>query len=212
MRKQKKPLSLGGAIAIICCVFLLPFLIAGSDVDDTATKPTIGPDATITVSLQATATPLPTEEPLYSHKPGIAGSNAYDLTIGAEDNGLSVGKRQTTNDGYSWLITGSSYYGSYTVSIETNKKYEIHRAVFAHAGKDATFFPWAVTLPFDATDVEGATAWVKACQKASRADTFTTGDAVWTYKPHENGKHGGVLTLTVDTFDAYSNYLLDQLE
>jgi len=148
----------------------------------------------------------------FDHKPGIAGSNAYDLTIGAEDNGLAVGKRQATGDGYSWLITGSSYYGSYTIAIETNKQYEIHRAVFSHAGADATFFPWAVTLPFDEADIEGATVWVKACQKASHADAFTTGDAVWTYKPHENGTHGGVLTLTVDAFEEYSLYLLDQLE
>ena len=84
--------------------------------------------------------------------------------------------------------------------------------MFAHAGKDATFFPWAVALPFESADIDGATAWVKACQKAGRADTFTAGDAVWTYKPHENGKRGGVLTLTVDSFDAYGLYLLEQLE
>lgn len=148
----------------------------------------------------------------FDHKPGIAGSNAYDLTIGAEDSGLTVGKRQVTSDGYSWLITGSSLYGSYTISVETNKQYEIHRAVFSHAGNDVTFFPWAVTLPFEAADIDGVTAWVNACQKASRLDTLITGDAVWTYKPHDNGQHGGVLTLTVDTFEEYSLYLLDQIE
>lgn len=151
------------------------------------------------------------EKRFFDHKPGIAGSNAYDLTIGAEENGLTVGKRQQTTDGYSWLISGTTYYGSYTISIETNKQYEIHRATFAHAGNDATFFPWAVTLPFDAADIEGATAWVKACQKADQEATFVAGDAVWTYIPHENGQHGGVLTLTVDMFEEYSRYLLNQL-
>lgn len=148
----------------------------------------------------------------FDHKPGIVGSNAYDLTIGAEDNGLTVGKRQATNDGYTWYITGTTYYGSYTISIETNKQYEIHRAMFSHAGNDATFFPWAVTLPFDAADIEGASAWVKACQKADKADSYTVGDAVWTFKPHENGRQGGVLTLAVDSFEAYSLYLIDQLD
>lgn len=148
----------------------------------------------------------------FDHKPGIAGSNAYDLTISAEAYDLTVGKRQATSDGYSWFITGSSCYGSYTITIETNKAYEIHRAVFSHAGLDATFFPWAVTLPIAAADIEGATAWAKACQKSSRVDTFTTGDAVWTYKPYENGQRGGVLTLTVDTYEEYGLYLIDQLE
>lgn len=162
--------------------------------------------------VRAAATTHEVRKITFDHKTGIAGSNAYDLTIGAKDNNLTVGTRQATSDGYSWLITGSSYYGNYTISIETNKQYEIHRAVFSHAGIDATFFPWAVTLPFDAADIEGATAWVKTCQKNSRADTFTTGDAVWTYNPHMDGKNGGVLTLTVDSFESYGLYLLEQLE
>lgn len=161
---------------------------------------------------EVAATSRPVDRRSFDHKPGIAGSNAYDLTIGAEDNGLTVGKRQATSDGYTWYITGTTYYGSYTISIETNKQYEIHRAMFSHAGNDATFFPWAVTLPFDAADIEGASAWVKACQKADKADSYTVGDAIWTFKPHENGRQGGVLTLTVDSFEAYGLYLLDQLD
>lgn len=161
---------------------------------------------------QAAESTAPAKGMSFDHKPGIKGSNAYDLTIGAKDNGMTVGKRLQTSDGYSWMIDGLSAYGTYTITIEANKQYEIHRAVFAHAGKDATFFPWAVALPFESADIDGATAWVKACQKAGRADTFTAGDAVWTYKPHENGKRGGVLTLTVDSFDAYGLYLLEQLE
>lgn len=164
------------------------------------------------VSEKSVAKASSIEKCSFDHKPGIAGSNAYDLTIGAEDNGLTVGKRQATNDGYTWYITGTTYYGSYTINIETNKQYEIHRAMFSHAGNDATFFPWAVTLPFDAADIEGASAWVKACQKADKADSYTVGDAVWTFKPHENGRQGGVLTLAVDSFEAYSLYLIDQLD
>lgn len=160
----------------------------------------------MTETKAVTVSPVPTKEVM--KKPGIAGSNAYDLTIGAKDNGLDVGKRMRTSDGYAWTINGSSSYGGYTISIEANDKYELYRVTFAHAGTDKTFFPWAVTIPFDAADIEGATAWIKDCQQNGVEGTFAIGDAVWTYKPHENGR-GGVLWLTVDTFDAYSNYLLD---
>ena len=200
--------------AVSCFVMML---LIGSGADDSSqpdnVKTTTEPRLTVTATQSPTAAPSSAPIPTATifEKPGIAGSNAYDLTIGAEENGLTVGKRQQTTDGYSWLISGTTYYGSYTISIETNKQYEIHRATFAHAGKDATFFPWAVTLPFDAADIEGATAWVKACQKADQEATFVAGDAVWTYIPHENGQHGGVLTLTVDMFEEYSRYLLDQL-
>lgn len=200
--------------AVSCFVMML---LIGSGNDDSSqpdnTTTTTEPQMTVTATQSPTAAPSSAPIPTATifEKPGIAGSNAYDLTIGAQDNGLTVGERQATSDGYSWLITGTTYYGSYTISIETNKQYEIHRATFAHAGTDATFFPWAVTLPFDAADIEGATAWVKACQKSGQEDSYAAGDAVWTYIPHENGQHGGVLTLTVDMFEEYSQYLLDQL-
>lgn len=148
------------------------------------------------------------EEITFDHKPGISGSNAYDLTIGAKDSGLEVGQCVRTFDGYSWTITGFSSYGVYSIVIESNDSYELHRVTFTHTGTDKTFFPWAVTLPFDAADIEGATAWIKECQKNGVEGTFATGDAVWTYKPHDNGR-GGILWLTVDTFDAYSDYLLN---
>lgn len=208
-RGGKIPYSRGGTVLACCIVVVILIGLFRTDGQD-PTPPSASGTVPVATTPVETSTPDPTTTPMV--KPGIKGSNAYDLSIGAKDNGLDVGGRQATSDGYSWLITGSSLYGSYTISVETNKQYEIHRAVFSHAGNDVTFFPWAVTLPFEAADIDGVTAWVNACQKASRSDTLITGDAVWTYKPHDNGQHGGVLTLTVDTFEEYSLYLLDQIE
>lgn len=216
---ESKDKKSGGCLRPVLAGFLgflvFTMLLSGGDRNkDESAKNTAAPSRAVSTE-KVTATPKPTNTPESTAetmpKPGIKGSNAYDLTIGAEENGLAVGKRQQTSDGYSWFIDGMSSYGSYTITIDANKKYEIHRVIFAHAGNDATFFPWAVTLPFESADTNAAAAWVKACQTDDKADTFTVGDAVWTYKPHENGQHGGVLTLTVDTFDAYGLYLLDQI-
>lgn len=144
-------------------------------------------------------------------KPGIDGSNAYSITTAVKDLGFTVGKRQSTSDGFSWMITGISSYGSYTISLDTNKQYEIHQAIFAHAGEDSAFFPWAATLPFDQADVDETVAWIKSCQTERRAGELVTGDAIWRYQPHTNGQSGGTLTITDEAAESYSDYQLGQL-
>ena len=151
------------------------------------------------------------EKQTFDHKPGIIGSNAYDLTVGASDTGfLDVGKRMSITDGYTWTITGTSSYGFYSIYIDANEKYELHRVVFTLVGKDTTFFPWAVTIPFESNDIERATSWVKDCQSNKIEGQLILGDAVWDYKPSVNGD-GGTLTLSVDTCDAYTDYILDMM-
>ena len=147
----------------------------------------------------------------FSRRPGVDGSNAYDIINTLEALGFTVGGRQVTSDGYLWTCTGVSSYGSYAIAVDANMFYEIHQATITHAGNDVIFLPWAATLPFDQADVDETVAWIKSCQTELRAGELVTGDAIWRFQPHTNGQSGGTLTITDEAAEAYSDYLLGQL-
>lgn len=147
----------------------------------------------------------------FSRRPGVDGSNAYDIINTLEALGFTIGGRQVTSDGYLWTCTGVSSYGSYAVTVDANKFYEIHQANITHAGNDVIFLTWAATLPFDQADVDETVAWIRSCQTERRAGELVTGDAIWRYQPHTNGQSGGTLTITDEAAEAYSDYLLGQL-
>ncbi len=143
-------------------------------------------------------------------KPGIDGSNAYDILISSVCYGLNMGIRQEINDGYVWYVNSKTEHGLYTILLNTTETYEISYASFAHSGSDDEFFSWAITMGYNQANVDEASAWIKVCQDEACASTITIGDAIWTYQPHAQ-RDGGVLTLKDIDCDAYTDYLIDHI-
>ncbi|MBQ8556160.1 MAG: hypothetical protein IJ438_09870 [Clostridia bacterium] len=165
----------------------------------------------VTVTQNPTATPIPTATCMPEMtKPGISGSNAYDITVTLEDMGFNIGKRQetATKDGYVWYISGIIDGTSYVAHLETNREYEIYDATFMMTGTDATYLPWAATLPHELAEQDSTVSWVKQQQDRKETGSITVGDAIWTYTP---SKIGGTLRVQCVDAAAYADAKLDQM-
>lgn len=172
--------------------------------------PTVDGKPSTTTAGRASATQEATAVPVsMPEKPGLDGSNAYDITVSLEGMGFDIGKRQRTaaKDGYTWSVSHWTADAYYSAVIETNDDYEIYDATFVVTG-DATYLPWAATLPHDQSQQESTVAWVKECQRSAQEATITVGDAVWTYKP-SNG--GGILRVQDVDVPAYADAMMDKL-
>lgn len=132
--------------------------------------------------------------------PVVAGSNAYDITVSLENNGLPEAERSSTSDGYTFTATSSDY--SYT--INTDKDYALSSAEYYVFTEDNGFLGFCASFPYDAADSQAAMDWVNE-NIGNDAET-TIGDATFALF---NGESGPVLKVSAQGRD---DYLMAKLE
>lgn len=132
--------------------------------------------------------------------PVVVGSNAYDITVSLEKNGLPEAERSSTSDGYTFTATSPDY--SYT--INTDKDYALSSAEYYVFAEDNGFLGFCASFPYDAADSQAAMDWVNE-NIGNDAET-TIGDATFTLS---NGESGPVLKVSALGRD---DYLLAKLE
>jgi hypothetical protein len=141
----------------------------------------------------------------FDSKPGIKGSNAYDVIIGLQEKGIAKPETEITSDGYRW--TSRSTRVGQTVmhyAIEANNDYEIYRAYFTMNGEDNGFIKWITTLPHDALD-PSIKEFVMNCMKNKESDSITVGDGIWGVIV---GTNGVMIELMHVDSEAYFMYTL----
>lgn len=111
------------------------------------------------------------EDAVVSDVPTIKGSQAYDIVLSLEEQGLSAPDAVPTQDGYSWTYNDSSY--SYYIS--SNTSHEVISASFTSLSQDNGFLAFCATMPYDSSDANKAQAWVS--DNFGTDATITIGDA-----------------------------------
>lgn len=182
------------------CIALLIFaILLGKGTNNE--KPT--PTATSTVTPTATSTEAPSPTPTIpgTFRPGIEGTNAYDVTVAMESTGLEVPKRQEVQDGYIWQ---SQTYKEgnilYNIEIETTKDYRVTSMHIAMQGGNNNFVWWACACMFGEESEQ--VAWLKENMWNETTITKTFNDAVWTITPINKG-----VTIHIQHVDAESWYM-----
>ena len=124
--------------------------------------------------------------------PGIKGSQAYDIIIDLDNNGIPKAETVNTSYGYQY----DSMTSEYGYSITANSKHEIMCATFYLMNDDNSFMTHCATMPYDSADTEAASKWVEE-NIGSEAET-TIGEAKFILY---NGTNGPVLTIQDPGFD-----------
>ena len=132
--------------------------------------------------------------------PVVAGSNAYDITVSLEQNGLPEATRTEASDGYTFTATDENY--SYTINAD--KDYALSYAEYQVFGEDNGFLGFCASFPYDAADGEATMAWVND-NIGTDAET-TVGDATFTLTTNDQGP-----VLKVSAFGR-DEYLMQKLE
>lgn len=168
-------------------------------------QPTNTPKPTRTP--QPTKTPIPTATPTETpaipgtYRPGIEGTNAYDVTVAMKEIGIEPPKRQNVKDGYSWMSeTYKEGNVSYNIEIETTKDFRVTTMQIMMSGGNNNFVWWASACMFGENSEQ--VLWLKdnMCNESTTTKTFA--DNVWTLFPMPNG-----VMLTVEHIDAEKWYI-----
>lgn len=211
MSKKKNGCCLFAAIKWIIIVFALLvaiafFLPSSNDIQPAKSAPTAASPASTAVP-----TPSPTAAPtaVPSPKiPGIGGSQAYDVIISLEENGVKRPETKTTEDGlFEWLSETVQFGDTFvTYEIHANENHEILDATFNMFGADNGFLSFAATLPYSCAEKEKAVQFVKEHMTGENA-SITIGDAIFSIYPHEKG--GAMLTIQDIDADAFYSELIN---
>lgn len=221
-RKDKRRSGCLGKIVTVFLFLILLAIIMPSVRDDendaaptvkttskaTATiRPTARPTATPKLTTKPTEIPTPTATPTATpavpgtYRPGIEGTNAYDITVAMKQIGLDVPTRQSVTDGYSWQSkTYVDKNVSYNIEIETDKEYRVTTMQIMMSGGNNNFVWWACACMFGEESEQ--VAWIKEHMWDDKTVTATFGDAIWTVNPLTKG-----VMLTVQHIDAETWYL-----
>lgn len=198
------------------CIALLIFaILLGKSTSNENLTPasTANPTKTATATVKATAQPTkqPTATPTATQvstpaipgtfRPGIEGTNAYDVTVAMESTGLEVPKRQEVQDGYIWQ---SETYKEgnilYNIEIETTKDYRVTSMQITMQGGNNNFVWWSCACMFGEESEQ--VAWLKENMWNETTTTKTFNDAVWTITPINKG-----VTIHIQHVDAESWYM-----
>ncbi len=180
MRRRKGFGCFSRIIIVIIAMFVIAVYIESNNSRKKPT-PTIRPSTTRQVTNRPTmsSTPKPTR-----YTPGIAGSNAYDITTGLKNMNHDPGTRQTTKENtYTWQFSWDENGIRHSVYIEANAAYEVISASFSVTSpKDTGLLYWASTMPYDAQDKTQTAELLNS----KREKSVTIGDAKWTIYPNSN--------------------------
>lgn len=181
--------------------------------DVTATPTTI-PASTPTPTLKPVATsalestPEPSLEPSTTvlKMPGIKGSQAYDVILSLEQNGVAEPDTQTISNGFYWQSSITDVGVQFMYDITANEDHEIACATFTVFEEDTVgVLAYCASLPYDAADSDAAMAFVNA-HLGEDAQT-TIGDAIFTLTQLKDGT-GTMLDISVVGYDDYVMQLI----
>lgn len=156
-----------------------------------------------TATVKSTSAPRVTSTPSVpgTYKPGIEGTNAYDVTVAMKNSGIEEPKRQNCTDGYIWQSKTYIEDGvSYNIEIETDKKYRVTTMQIMMSGGNNNFVWWACACMFGEDSEQ--VAWLKEHMWDGETVTATFSDAIWTINPITKG-----VMLTVQHVDAEKWYM-----
>lgn len=128
--------------------------------------------------------------------PGIPGSQAYDVVIGLENNGIPKPETVSIDDGYRWdAVTAEYSYG-----VEANKNHEVSYAEFMvlNGEDDNGYLAYCATIPYDTSNKEQVTKWISE-NIGTDAET-EIGDAVFVLS---QGTQGPILEIKSIERDSY---------
>ncbi|WP_329380082.1 hypothetical protein [Anaerofustis butyriciformans] len=130
--------------------------------------------------------------------PTIKSSQAYDIVLSLEENGIPKPKTQSTDDGYSW----SSFTNNYSYYIVSNKKHEVAYAEFmVLRGDGEDYLKYCATLPYKNSQPDKAKKWIED-NIGKEAKTIIS-DVVFELS---NGKSGPILIIKSKDYDKYLDY------
>lgn len=130
--------------------------------------------------------------------PTIKSSQAYDIVLSLEENGIPKPKTQSTDDGYSW----SSFTNNYSYYIVSNKKHEVAYAEFmVLRGDGEDYLKYCATLPYKNSQPDKAKKWIED-NIGNEAKTIIS-DVVFELS---NGKSGPILIIKSKDYDKYLDY------
>lgn len=171
--------------------------------DESDPSPTARATTKATATARATAKPKPTSTPAIpgTYRPGIKGTNAYDVTVAMKQVGVEQPKRENTTDGYRWATPVYKEDGvSYQLEIESDKDYRITTMQIMMQGGNNNFLWWACACVFGEESEQ--ITWLKENMWNTTTTTKTFSDDVWTINPMDKG-----VFLTVQHVDAEAWYM-----
>lgn len=138
----------------------------------------------------------PSDTTIENTIPSIKGSQAYDIILGLEDNGIPKADAINNDDGFQFNSTTIEY----SYSITTNSDHEVMCASFMVLSPEDSkgYLAYCATLPYDTADPEKATQWVTD-NIGSEAET-AIGDAIFTIT---QGNQGPILVVKAMGYDEY---------
>lgn len=165
-----------------------------------SSEPTSTPEPTPEVAQVPDTTPEPESTP-ESAVPVVAGSNAYDITVSMEKNGLPKATRtEMGNDCYTFSATNAEY----SYEIQTDKDYAVAYMQCFVFDKDNGFLGFCASFPRDDGKSAEAQEWVNA-NVGTETETVI-GDVTYTLSV---GTQGPILTIKAAGWDEYQNAALD---
>ena len=182
-----------------CIALLILAILLGKGANNEKPTPTETP--TVPLTSAPTATPSPSPAIPGTFRPGIEGTNAYDVTVAMESTGLEVPKRQEVQDGYAWQ---SKTYKEgnilYNIEIETTKDYRVTSMQVTMQGGNNNFVWWACACMFGEESEQ--VAWLKENMWNETTTTKNFNDDAWTINPLNKG-----VTVRIQHVDAEKWYM-----
>ncbi len=108
--------------------------------------------------------------------PIISGSQAYDIILSLDENGVPQPETQEVSDGYMWSATTSEY--SYIINSDANHAVSAASFMVLSETADTAFLSFCASMPYDNADTDVASTWVQ--ENIGNEATTTIGDAVFT--------------------------------
>ncbi len=166
-----------------------------------SSEPTSTPEPTPEVEQVLDSTPEPESTPEPAVVPVVAGSNAYDITVSMEKNGLPKANRmEMGKDCYTFSATNAEY----SYEIQTDKEYAVAYMQCFVFDKDNGFLGFCASFPRDDGKSAEAQEWVNA-NVGTEAETVI-GDVTYTLSL---GTQGPILTVKAAGWDEYEDTALD---
>lgn len=166
-----------------------------------SSKPSSTPEPTPEAAQIPDNTSEPESTPESAVVPVVAGSNAYDITVSLEGNGLPEANRMDMGvDCYTFSATNAEY----SYEIQTDKEYAVAYMQCFVFDKDNGFLGFCASFPRDDGKSAEAQEWVNA-NVGTEAETVI-GDATYTLSV---GTQGPILTVKAAGWDEYQDAALN---
>lgn len=166
-----------------------------------SSEPTSTQEPTPEVAQVPDNTPEPESTPESAVVPVVAGSNAYDITVSLEGNGLPEANRMEMGDD---CYTFSATNAEYSYEIQTDKEYAVAYMQCFVFDQDNGFLGFCASFPRDDGKSAEAQEWVNT-NVGNEAETVI-GDVTYALSI---GTTGPILTIKAAGWDEYQDAVLN---